>query len=162
MSRIIKRPAALLDGANEGTRIVLSGSDAERYFDNGRVFEKAQNFMGYLAILSDPDMPRLVGVTRRVKIGGHTMTVVQGEDTVPEEPAVAYGFALGPDSGEFIEVSRITDDTSEVLSWADINNGTSLVFRRPDLTGVINSQAKIAELTQILAAGQDATEWALD
>ena len=162
MSRIVERPAALLDGAHEASRVVLPGSDAQRYFDGRRVFEKLPSFLNYLLILSDPEMPRLGGIARTIKIGGYVMTAIQGEDTPPDEPAIAYGFSLGPDSGEFIGVSRIVDSTSEVLSWVDVKSGPTPVFRRPDLTGTIDTQAQTAELTQILAAGIDATEWALD
>jgi hypothetical protein len=162
MSRVYERPKALLDGATEATRIVLPGSDAERYFDEGRVFEKVPSLMGYLALLSNPEMPRLVGITRTIKVAGHRMTAIQGEDVAPDEPEAMYAFALGPDSGEFVEVSRVVGDKSTVLTWADVQDQASPIFRTPDLTGVIDEPAKIAELTQILAAGQDATEWALD
>jgi hypothetical protein len=162
MTRITKRPAALLDGSREATKLVLPGSDAEHYFDKGRVFEKAADFMGYLVMLQTPEMPRMPGVTRNVKVGHQIMIAIQGEDVAPDEPEVMYAFTLGPDSGEYIEMCRVAGDQNTVLSWADIRDPARPVFRSPDLSGFIEEPAKIAELTQILAAAQDATEWALD
>jgi hypothetical protein len=162
MTRVVKRPAALLDGSRDATKLVLPGSDAERYFDNGRVFEKAEDFIGYIVMLQTPKMPRMPGVTRNIKVGHQVMIAIQGEDVPANDPEVMYAFSLGPDSGEFIEMRRVVGEESSVLSWADVRDPANPLFRKPDLTGFIDEPAKIAELTQILAAAQDATEWALD
>jgi len=162
MTRIVERPKALLDAAEEPARIVMPDSDAERYFDQDRVYEKAPSFRGYLALLTDRSIPRLPGITRVISVANHPMVAIQGEDVPCDEPEPVYAFALGPDSGEFVEITRVVAEQGTVLSWADVRDTSSPIFRTPELRGVIDNPAKISELTQILAAAQDATEWALD
>ncbi|MGZ6004785.1 MAG: hypothetical protein ACXWLH_01395 [Candidatus Saccharimonadales bacterium] len=166
MSRVYTRPTALLDGAPEAARIVEPGSDAESYVSEGRVYEKIPSFLGYLSLLAHPEMPRMGGYVRRLNANSHTAVVVRGEDTQPGEEVPVYGFGLSPDGvEEFVEVARYTGEYGEniqLLSWVDIKDPNNPVFRTPDLIGVIDNPAKIEELTQLLAIGQDAAEWALD
>lgn len=158
----MERPKALLDGASEPARLVAPDSYAERAFDEGRVYEKVADFMGFIAILQNPDVPRLPGVTRVIRVANHPMLAIQGEEVPDGEPEPQYAFALGPDSGEFIEINRVVDGQGTVLSWADIRDVDNPIFRTSVLGGVIHDEAKVSELTQILAVGEDAAEWALD
>jgi len=50
----------------------------------------------------------------------------------------------------------------QLLAWLDIGDRDNLVFRTPDLTGRIEDPAKLSELIQLLAIGEDATSWSLD
>lgn len=161
MSRVIARPTALLDGTPEAARITEPGSDAERYVAEGRVYEKIPSFLGLLALLSDSGMPRLMAFNLRAN--GRLLTMVQGEEVQPDEPVVGYGFGFAPDGiEEMIEISRVTEDEQQLLSWIDTTDLTKPVFRTPDLRGMVDDPAKIEELTQLLAIGEDAAEWALD
>lgn len=163
MSRVVARPTALLDGSPEAAHITDPTSDAESYVSEGRVYEKIPGFLGLLSMLAHPEMPRMGGFVKRLQAGNHISVVVRGEDLPSDQPETVYGFGLSPDGvEEFIEISRIAGDEVMVLSWADVKDPASPVFRSPDLIGVIDDPAQISELTQLLAIGQDAAEWALD
>ena len=166
MSRVIARPNALLDGSPEATKITPERSDAERYVTDGRVIEKLPSLLGHLALLSESGFPRLHGYVQNLVTSGRRVLVVQGEDVQAGEEVPVYGFGLSPDGvEEFIGIGRYTGEVGEheqLLSWMDIRDINNPVFRTPDLTGLIDDPAQISELTQILAVGEDATEWSLD
>lgn len=162
MSRVLARPTALVDGTPEAARIVDERSDAAHYVDEGRVFEKIPDFLFLLGFLENPNMPRL-GFVKVGAVANHVVTVVQGEDVPATEPKVVYGFGIASDGGtRFLELSRIVGDASEVLAYADLTEPTNPVFRDINLVDVITDEAKISELTQLIAVGEDAAEWALD
>lgn len=166
MSRVFARPTALLDDTPEAAHITDPSSDAERYIEEGIVFEKLPYFLGHLALLTQPGIPRLGGYTKSLITNGRKVLVVQGEDTPIVEDTPVYGFGLSPDGvEEFIGIGRYTGERGEyeqLLSWMDIADKNSPIFRTPDLLDVIEDPAQISELTQLLAIGEDATEWALD
>lgn len=166
MSRVNKRPTALLDGNPEATQITVPGSDAERCVNDGRVFEKIPPFLGSIAVLAEPGIPRLAGQVRFIHNPSHKVAVIRGEDVAPDEDIPVYGFSLSPDGvREFVGIGRYTGEFGEheqMLAWADLHDLNQPIFRSPDLLGVIQDEAQISELIQLLAIGEDATEWALD
>lgn len=166
MSRVFARPTALLDGTHEAAQITEPRSDAERRTSDARVFEHITSFLGYLSILEQPGMPRSPGYVRFIRNATHNIAVVQGEDVEAGEEIPAYGFSLSPDGvREFVGIGRYTGEFGEhqqMLAWADLKDLNNPVFRTADLMGVIENPAQISELTQLLAIGQDAAEWALD
>lgn len=108
-----------MGGATEAGQLLLPGSDALRYFETGQVCARIPLFIGYLALLKDRQLPRLLGPTKLVEVADHTMVAIRGEDHTPEGPSAMYGFVLGPDSNEFVEIRRIAGRASCVLSWMD-------------------------------------------
>jgi hypothetical protein len=159
MSRVATRPRALMDGAEDPSRIVEHGSDAARYFDGSKVPQKIGSLTFHLTHLTDPDSPRL-GAVRNNVVGNHVVCTVQGEYS-----GVTYGFGLaGDDKNEFIEVSAIEGDNTKVLGYLDRGHeGGELVFREPETLAVIDpASAQAQELTQMFAIAVDAAEWAMD
>ncbi len=167
MSRVFIRPTALLDGTQEAAKLTPPESDAESYVAEDRVYKKIPHFLGFLSILAEPGFPRLGGYVKSlITTNGRKVLVVQGEDVQDSEAVPVYGFGLSPDGvQEFIGVGRYTGEIGQheqLLSWVDLSDETNPVFRTPDLFGVIDDPAKVSELTQLIAIGEDATEWALD
>lgn len=111
-----------------------------------------------LRLLSQPDVPRL-GYVRVGAVANHLASVINGEPTEDGQSQVRYGFGIG---SEFIELTRLVGDETQTLAYVDISLPTQPAFRAPELTSTIDDPAKIAELTQLFAIGQDAAEWALD
>lgn len=166
MSRVVARPTALLDSTPEAAKITEPRSDAERRTANGEVFEHIPSFLGYLSLLEQPEMPRAPGYVRFIRNATHNIAVVQGEDVTAGEEIPVYGFSLSPDGvREFVGIGRYTGEYGEnqqMLAWADLKDLNNPVFRSADLMGVIEDPAQVSELTQLLAIGEDAAEWALD
>lgn len=165
MSRVNSRPVALLDGSSEAAQLTMPRSDAERYFIDGKVFEKIPQFLGFLAVLEQPG-PRLAGYVKYIKTLSHDIAVIQGEDVAQTEDVPVYGFSLSPDGvREFVGIGRYTGEFGQheqMLAWIDLHNPDSPIFRLPNLVDVIEDESQISELTQLLAIGEDASEWALD
>lgn len=166
MSRVVARPTALLDSTPEAAKITEPRSDAERRTANREVFEHIPSFLGYLSLLEQPEMPRAPGYVRFIRNATHNIAVVQGEDVTAGEEVPVYGFSLSPDGvREFVGIGRYTGEYGEnqqMLAWADLKDLNNPVFRSADLMGVIEDPAQVSELTQLLAIGEDAAEWALD
>ncbi len=159
MSRVVARPRALLDGSPEASRIVQPGSDAERYYNRGLAAQQIAGLLNDVLLLSEPDMPRL-GFTKVGGVANHTAMLVQGE---PANPPVRYGYWVDPQGkGEMIELSRLEGDDTTILANVDVKNLSNPKFLGPDLVSVIDGEARLEELKQLLAVGKDASEWALD
>ncbi len=161
-TRLNTRPRALLDASLEASRLVVSGSDAEKFYDAHRVHEKVPSLATYLSWLNDRNMPRMPGYTKVLRNNGQSVTVIRGEAVPADQDEPVYSFAFGPDSGEYIQIGRIVGNGRTVLGWLDHNDEVELTFLEPNLAVNVDNPAKIAELTQIVAIAADAFEWSLD
>lgn len=167
MSRVYSRPTALLDGTPEAARITVPDSSAEDYLaEENFVYERLSRFVGEISLLTESVVPRVGGFVKSLITNGRKVLVVQGEDVQLAEETPVYGFGIRPDGvEEFIGIARYTGEIGEneqLLAWLDIADKNNPVFRTPDLIGRIEDPAKVSELNQLLAIGEDATSWALD
>jgi hypothetical protein len=165
MPRVMSRPTALLDGTPSAADIVKPNSDAERYHRQNSIFKKIPEFLGRISLLAHTKTPRMSGFVRVLEIDHSSIVAVGGETPEMGFPAPFYGFSInrGGDA-DFIQITRHTGFKSEdiqILAWADVKDPTKVVFHSPERFNVIDEPGKENELMQLLAIGEDATEWAL-
>ncbi len=153
---VLSRPIALLDGNTEPARLVIPNSDAERYYDQGKVEEKLGDFANMLILLTNLAMPRL-GHVRYGEVEDGVYSFIQGEDDANN---VMYGFRWAKEVLEAIELSRVENGTVSKLAIIAFK-GDDATYVQPDFRGKLNDSER-EETRQLLAIGMDEAEWALD
>lgn len=157
--RVLRRPGALLDGDFEPSRLVVPGSDAEKYFENGLANKSPRWLLDDLFALSRP-IPRMAVVKTRRISEGTSYAVVQGEDSETEED-VTYGFKAEAMGANRMDIARLVGDVATGLAVASFEKDGNFEYFAPTGDSTSFTYAQIEELRQMIAIAYDASEEAL-
>ncbi len=175
MSRVVSRPQSLLDGSPEIGEIVPKDSDALRDYHGNRRPVFPDGFRDVLPRGWYPQNSDQAEEMRKAGIpyvDGQFIFAISGET-----PGIRYGFDH-PEQPENLDIAegpirilrlegRKDQVTAQVLGFVGLSTSEEPVFFESNPSDrqvageVINDPAKQGELTQMIAAANDAIEWEL-